>query len=260
MTGFDSATGNNSTPRKSGHRTGEWITRATLPTSGIGSRRWWRTSRRAGVHTNRTFLSNLFFLVNCLISTWTSGPPTPIRSCPRRSGAGTPSRYAVWSGWPSRAGTRLWHSRWLELQKQLTGNGPIAVESGYWCAAGDTDAALRTIDATLQERTTLVVLLPSEPPRTVGADEVSIGFRNGVPVMVWHRHDCRSDEFVNMAKSVLHGGEPHDVRERIRRVRLRGYEAGVDARHVGSHITLLWDDPGRKVTPDLARPPEQVAS
>jgi hypothetical protein len=154
---------------------------------------------------------------------------------------------------------RLWHARWLALQNQLTDNRAIAVESGYWCAAGDTDSALRKIVAVLQEQADLVVLLPSEPPQAAGADEVWIGFRNGVPVMLWHRYDCRSEEFVDVVRSALHGDDSHDVRERVRRIRLRGYEAGTEARHVGSHLTLLWDDPDRKVTPDLARPPEQVA-
>ncbi|HEY0805092.1 MAG TPA: hypothetical protein VGD84_08515 [Pseudonocardiaceae bacterium] len=153
---------------------------------------------------------------------------------------------------------RPWYLRWRELQDQLANHGAIAPGSDYWSTAGNT---LRTIMSAFEQQPKLVALVPSAPPngKTSGADEVAVGFRKGVPVMVWHRENCRSQAFVSAVLEMLHGDDPHDVLERVRLVRLNGFAAGTDVPHVGTHITLLWDDPGRKVTPEQPGPPTRVA-
>ncbi|HEX9338728.1 MAG TPA: hypothetical protein VF892_22715, partial [Pseudonocardiaceae bacterium] len=155
---------------------------------------------------------------------------------------------------------RPWYLRWQLLQDQLAKNGSIAQSSGYWSTSGDADA-IRAIIAAFEQEPTLVALVPSAPPhaRTNGADEVAAGFRKGVPVMLWHRENCRSETFVAAAMDMLHGDDPRDVLERARLMRLSGFAAGADAAHVGTRLTLLWDDPGRRVTPDRPAPPARVA-
>lgn len=155
---------------------------------------------------------------------------------------------------------RPWYERWEHLQIQLSVNGAIALESGYWSSAGD-GSSIHKIMSDFEKEPTLVVLMPSAPPlaKTVGAKEVVMGFRNGVPVMIWHRENCRSTEFIDAVTRLLHGDDPHNVLERVRQIRLNGFAAGSGAPHVGTRLSLLWDDPGRKVTPDHAEPPTWVA-
>lgn len=151
---------------------------------------------------------------------------------------------------------RPWYQRWERLQEQLTSDGAIAPTSGYWSKSGDA-GSIRAIMSAFEREPTLVALVPSTPPqaRTYGAEEVAAGFRKGVPVMVWHRTNCRSAEFVTAVRDMLHGHDPHDVLERVRLLRLSGFVAGTDGRHVGNSLTVLWDDPARRVTPGRAAPP-----
>lgn len=153
---------------------------------------------------------------------------------------------------------RPWYQRWRQLTEQLSSEGAIAPTAGYWSTSGDADA-IRAIMIAFEQTPSLVVFIPSAPPHASsdGANEVAAGFRKGVPVMVWHREDCQSTEFVSAVKHMLHGHDSHDVLERARLIRLDGFAAGV--RHVGSQLTVLWDDPGRTVIPNPVAPP-QVAT
>lgn len=156
---------------------------------------------------------------------------------------------------------RPWYQRWQELENQLATGGAIAAESGYWSMPSEIES-IRHIMSTFEEKPALIALVPSAPPlaRNVGAEQIAAGFRKGVPVMIWHREDCLSEEFIAAVKTMLHGDDPHDVLERLRLMRLRGFAAGDSVTHVGTRLTLLWDDPRRKVTPDKAGPPEPVAA
>lgn len=154
---------------------------------------------------------------------------------------------------------RPWYRRWRQLQDQLVTYGAIARDSGYWSMSAD-DASTRRIMSDFERGPALVALVPSAPPvaGTAGSQEVAAGFRKGVPVMIWHRENCRSDEFIAAVTSMLHGDDPHDIQERVRLMRLNGFAAGTDT-HVGTHLTLLWDDPLRKVAPERPGPPAAVA-
>ncbi len=155
---------------------------------------------------------------------------------------------------------RTWYQRWERLRSQLVNDGAIAPGSGYWSNARTEDAS-RAIVSAFEQEPALVALVPSAPPhaRTIGADEVAAGFRTGVPVMVWHRENCLSADFVSAVTDLLHGDDPHDVLERVRLIRINGFAAGRDTAHVGNRLTLLWDDPGRRVTPDQPGAPTRMA-
>ncbi|HEX5120259.1 MAG TPA: hypothetical protein VFW65_34165 [Pseudonocardiaceae bacterium] len=154
---------------------------------------------------------------------------------------------------------RPWYRRWRQLQEQLATRGAIAPDSGYWSTPGN--GSIRRIMSDFEQGPALVALVPSAPPltSTLGSEEVAVGFRKGVPVMIWHRQNCRSDEFVSAVTMMLHGDDPNDILERVRLLRLHGFAAGADA-HVGTHLSLLWDDPRRKVTPDRPGPPGAVVA
>lgn len=156
---------------------------------------------------------------------------------------------------------RSWYRRWQELEKQLDTLGAIAADSGYWGMPSEIDS-VRHIMSTFEEKPALIALVPSAPPlaRNVGAEQVAAGFRKGVPVMIWHREDCLSEEFIAAVKTMLHGDDPHDVLERLRLMRLHGFAAGDSVTHVGTRLTLLWDNPRRKVTPDNPGPPKRAAA
>lgn len=156
---------------------------------------------------------------------------------------------------------RSWFQRWQQLKQQLSNFGAIAPDSGYWSTSGNAES-LRAISAAFEQQPALIALVPSAPPQAgaEGTDEVVAGFRQGVPVMMWHRENCQSQGFADAVREILHGDDPRDVLERVRVLRLSGYAAGGDLPHVGTKLTLLWDDPDRIVTPDQPAPPARMAS
>ncbi|WP_406601911.1 VMAP-C domain-containing protein [Lentzea sokolovensis] len=112
-----------------------------------------------------------------------------------------------------------------------------------------------------ERRPKLVSLVLSESPQVAksGRDEVAVGLRAGVPLMVWHREKCDSAEFVAVVEELLHGvDDPHHLLERIRLARATAFEEGAAARHVCGKLTVLFDDPARVVMPVPPAAPEGV--
>ncbi len=154
---------------------------------------------------------------------------------------------------------RAWHTRWTTLITQLRSHGAIAAQSGLHGKAGD-EQALRALTADFEKNPELVSLTLSAPPRPdmVGRDEIAVGLRAGVPIMVWHREDCGSEDFVSIVQELLHGDGPDTLLERARRVRATAHAA--DSGHVGHHLALLWDDPNRTVIPCDPTPPRGASA
>ncbi|WP_158887082.1 effector-associated domain 2-containing protein [Amycolatopsis anabasis] len=154
---------------------------------------------------------------------------------------------------------RSWRSRWKELNHQLEEDGTIAVESNYCHPARDEDG-LRTLTSVFAREGRLVSLVLGEPPAGdgTGRDQVLVGLRAGIPVIFWHRQDCRLAEFTQTVAKLLHEEAPGNVLERVRYVRANAFEGGPDTAHVGNHLTVLWDDPERVVVPRDPAPPEGV--
>lgn len=145
-----------------------------------------------------------------------------------------------------------WRTRWKRLQEQLGDDGMIARTSSH---RPETDDLLK-LTAIFEREPELVSLVLGDPPELgrLGAGQVQVGLRAGVPVMVWHREDCESAEFIDVVEALLHQDGPGDVPQRARRVRANALAEGVD--HVGNHVTILWDDPDRLVVPRNVAPPE----
>lgn len=152
-----------------------------------------------------------------------------------------------------------WQARWRELQAQLERDGWIPQESGHHHAACD-DQGLRMLTSTFERTPGLVSLILSEPPKSGhnGHGQLVVGLRAGVPLIVWHRHNCRSDDFIAVAKKLLHEDGPDDVLERTRFVRSTAYGVGPDTDHVGNSLSVMWDDPDRIVVPRAPSAPERV--
>ncbi len=155
---------------------------------------------------------------------------------------------------------RSWHARWQELLAQLTIGHAIQRDSACWSRSA-TDSGLRELTSKFERKPKLVSLVLSAPPQVekAGQDEVAVGLRAGVPLMVWHREKCDSAEFVAMVDELLHGeDDPHHLLERVRLARATAFEEGA-ARHVCGKLTILFDDPARVVVPVPPAAPEGMS-
>jgi hypothetical protein len=143
-----------------------------------------------------------------------------------------------------------WRTRWKELQIQLNQANSIALESSYRNVACDAHG-LRVLTSTFERTPGLVSLILSEPPTSGrnGHSQVTVGLRAGVPVIMWHRRNCASDDFLAVAEKLLHDDSPEHVLERTRFVRSIAFEVGPNTEHVGNFLTVMWDDPDRVVVP-----------
>lgn len=160
-----------------------------------------------------------------------------------------------------RSWHRPWLARWDELLAQLTHGGRIQPDSACWSRSA-TDQGLRELMSNFDRKPKLVSLVLSAPPQAekTGADEVAVGLRAGVPLMVWHREKCDSAEFKAMVEELLHGeDDPHHLLERVRLARATAFEEGAAGRHVCAKLTILFDDPARVVVPVTPAAPEGMA-
>ncbi|MEU5848655.1 effector-associated domain 2-containing protein [Saccharopolyspora shandongensis] len=150
---------------------------------------------------------------------------------------------------------RLWLYRWKEFGVRRGGNGEIPEDANHWRASGGT---LHDLISLFAREQALLSMVLSEPPHpnSIGAREVEIGLRAGLPLIVWHRADCADAEFVVTARELLHGMNGDDVLERARLVRANAVASGPGSDHVGRNLSVLWDDPERAITPLNVGPPE----
>ena len=102
--------------------------------------------------------------------------------------------------------------------------------------------------------------MAATPPAPDGTrpGEVLIGVRTGVPVMIWHRAHSARAEFEAELSGML--AELPELAESLRVLRTRAKQAPRPESHVGSRVSLLWDDPDRPVEPQdpPAAPNEEV--
>ncbi|MER5261957.1 hypothetical protein ABTZ99_07750 [Actinosynnema sp. NPDC002837] len=173
-------------------------------------------------------------------------------------------RYPVVVRSLERMGKRQWHrewkTRWAELAAQLDQAGVIAEESGCW-GRDDSPEALRELIAAFSRKPSAVSLVLSSPPRAEfsGRDEVAVGLRAGVPVILWHRESCDS-VFMDTARRLLHDGDHLGLLERIRVARTEAFAEGPGGTHCGHALTVLYDDPDRIVVPIDPTAPEGVSA
>lgn len=148
-----------------------------------------------------------------------------------------------------RARSPRWHREWRrrwELLKQLPAGMPTPVE--YWLSGvGTKPRHLTALDATLAARKEVVSLVLSSVPEGAERGELMIGVRAGVPVIIWHRADSARSAFEGQVKA-LREMLPELV-ENLRLLRTKAKKASRPDAHVGSRISLLWDDPDRPVEP-----------
>jgi transcriptional regulator with XRE-family HTH domain len=147
---------------------------------------------------------------------------------------------------------RNWRLRWelLDQRESLADNQLV-----LWSAARRPEEQ-RRLDAELAMSDHVVMVLPHQPAMS-DTDEVLIGLRAGLPVMLWLRDLRFTDSFEAEIGPMLTAGR--DLPEAARLLRGKAFSATDPDTHVGSHVTLLWDDPRRALeltAPLELRPPK----
>jgi hypothetical protein len=153
---------------------------------------------------------------------------------------------------------REWRRRWELLKKTQT---ELTSYEDHWLwSEGAKPRQLVALDAKLAARKEVVSLVLRSTPEGNEPGEVMVGVRTGVPVMIWHRADSSRQPFVD-AVEAMRDALPRLV-ESLRLLRGRAKLAARPDSHVGSRVSLLWDDPDRPVEPQdpPSAPIEEVAS
>ncbi|MFD9736479.1 hypothetical protein [Umezawaea sp. NPDC059074] len=151
---------------------------------------------------------------------------------------------------------REWRRRWTDLTTQLNRTGRIDPV----CAIGDhggDDHGVRRLVADLHKRPDVVAVVLSTPPRpeTAGRDPLAVTIKAGVPLVLFHR-TRPSSEFAAAFEELLHdAGNPHHLLERVQRARISAYAKAPGEDHLGTALTVLYDDPNRPITPHQAAHP-----
>lgn len=146
---------------------------------------------------------------------------------------------------------RAWYIRWKELKTQVGANNNSVAPGGGYQNPSNANQALRELVAHFERTPAVVSLILSAPPTgATYADEISIALRAGIPVIIWHRSDCDAEEFCATVDGILYETDDRHLLDRVRMVRANAYADGLGPRHVGSQLTILWDDPDRMVIPE----------
>jgi hypothetical protein len=167
-------------------------------------------------------------------------------------------RYQVVVRSLERARTRRWHREWrLRWARLLAAqNGDSSRTTTFWCGSLKT-GDLKELEASLavrQELVSLVLSTPPPPDQAGSVDQVVVGLRNGLPVMLWHRADGSSRAFDSVMGRLLDA--PVDLPEQIRLLRGHPQRGNKPAARLAGHVSLLFDDPDRLVEPlDLPTAP-----
>ncbi|MFI1164648.1 hypothetical protein ACH4UM_13715 [Streptomyces sp. NPDC020801] len=137
-----------------------------------------------------------------------------------------------------------WHERWSRMVDPSAGPG----EAGR--SRGPAEA-----------RRDLPWVLSAPPDCAEGRGELVEAISSGVPVVLWHRHDCTSAEFHDTVDGLLRRGPVATLPERLRAMRLACDAGEPQGAEVVRGLTLMWDDPNRSLpvlNPLVA--PDEVAS
>lgn len=151
-------------------------------------------------------------------------------------------RYQVAVRSLERMHTRRWHRSWWHRWTSASDAG-----AGLWLWTGaDDPTRLRALASSLSRDPSRTVLVLDKVPDLDPNDALRVGMAHGVPVMLWSRLRPMDDTFDTAVGDLAGTG---DLRETIRLIRGDAFSQRNPETHVGSHITLLWDDPGRLLVP-----------
>ncbi|SFS77570.1 effector-associated domain 2-containing protein [Saccharopolyspora flava] len=181
-------------------------------------------------------------LLNLDVDRWPWEPPDKI---PQPIGTRFPVAVRSQERMSETRYRRHWRQRWRRLSGCLDDAGVLPEEAVHWSG----DRPPEALGGVLMSDLGLLSMVLSAPPLSgsAGLDELTVGVRDGIPLMLWHRDDCTDPEFRALVKQLLHchGAE---LLERVRLARARA-DAEPGVARPASDLTLLWDDPNRVVVP-----------
>jgi hypothetical protein len=136
---------------------------------------------------------------------------------------------------------RVWDARWQRAVERPT-------TSEVLFSTGQEYHEKLEPRLTLDDNITGLVL--SEPPDVTRPDagrELRIAMRCGIPIIIWHRRDCRDPAFREAIMTLLADGGLAELPIRAQRLRLNAMvsDDGSTNSIVASDLTVLWDDPNR---------------
>lgn len=138
------------------------------------------------------------------------------------------------------------HLPWGRKWRWLTRNDQPADHSYFRDVEAHDQPAVSALRAMLLRSESPVALVMRTPPLEsdgLGADAFSAGLHGGVPIMVWCRDSTMSAEFQEQIRVRLANGDLLKLPQRVFELRLLAAEdTGQVGKHVGCHVTLLWDD------------------
>jgi vWA-MoxR associated protein C-terminal domain len=147
-----------------------------------------------------------------------------------------------------------WRRKWSWLMEHGNRPRPDAV---HWIRPGEEGSAERLMARLVIDDVPVCLMLPRGLHDQYGRDdEIAAGLSAGLPIIVWCRDGEARPDFEDVMTSLVETtaltGLPDEV------LRLRRYAVSRDdPLHVGMHIGLLWDDPGRLPEPEaFMRAPE----
>ncbi|MGK4592589.1 MULTISPECIES: VMAP-C domain-containing protein [Amycolatopsis] len=153
-----------------------------------------------------------------------------------------------------------WRKRWAALRAQTAAYGAIPPLACRRHRSNGVDG-LRELMSDFNRKPELVALVLNEPPqgRHAGGDEVAVGVRAGVPVIVWHRFEPLTRRHVDSVEDLLQNtDDEHHLLERARRARIVAFQEGPEGGHFGGGLTMVYDDPSRVVIPSQPAAPEEA--
>lgn len=139
---------------------------------------------------------------------------------------------------------RYWRQRWQQLHAQPS-------SSTIHRSAPSGEDYFNRLEAQLKGDTRIVCLVLSEPPAQMGGtgqQEILAALRAGLPVIIWHRADCTSEAFREAVTRLVSDTGLAELPARTKQLRQQALLTEPEHRndHIGRHLAVLWDDPGRR--------------
>lgn len=139
------------------------------------------------------------------------------------------------------------HPPWAKKWRWMTTNGRNP-DLSYFLDIDEHDrrpdvGALRAKLLRNDSPVALVMRTPPQESDCLGADDFAAGIRGGAPIMIWCRDSSLAEQFQEQIRIRFAAGDLFGLPQRVFELRLLAAESAEQMdKHVGSHVTLLWDD------------------
>lgn len=149
-----------------------------------------------------------------------------------------------------RAAKALLYARVRPRWERLHACGADQTAQARHAYITDKQQCIQEIISEIDEDTVCVGFghLPSESNHL--KELFGLMIRKGIPIALWTRCTHAKEILVNLLTNVGITGLPDHIHQQHRA------SCDADEKHIGHHLSLLWDDPDRKPTPNYFKYPE----